>query len=68
MGLTYILERDLLNADATESEVEWLLHALNVAGKIFISNIMAQHTWMEGQIKSDLLKLTHTTIKLYNIL
>ena len=59
MGIAYILERDLLNADATESEVKWLLHALNVARKIFISNIVAQHTWMEGQIKSDLLKLTN---------
>ena len=67
MGIAYILERDLLDADATESEVEWLLHSLNVAGKIFISNVMAQHTWMEGQIKSDLLKLTHTETKLINI-
>ncbi len=54
MGITYILERDLLNADTTECEVERFLHALNVAGKIFITNIVIQHTWMEGQIKSDL--------------
>ena len=55
--MTYVLEGDLFNADTTESEVKWLLHALNVAGKIFIADVMVQFTWMEGQVKSDLLKL-----------
>ena len=57
--ITYILERDLFNADATEREVEWLVHALNVAGKILIANVMVQHTRMERQIKSDLMIVYH---------
>lgn len=61
---TYILERDLFNANPTKCEVKGLIHALNVAGQVFIANVVVQLTRMESQIKSDLQEPKQVTINI----
>ena len=56
-----LLLRDLLDADSSESEVEWCSPAFNVAGELLVSDVMVHFSRVEDDIKCDLEKNSEVT-------